>query len=505
MYGAHTYLDELVQKPYYEYKKLQPPPEMLAVMNPPNVQRGVEYLEVAANDTVIGAMLDLADVYCTEFFNDTFQKNKEKAEEWYVRALGQDDKLFPLAFTRYGDFLMWQQRSTESRDMYRVAAEFGHARGQHEYAACLISDTSSADSSSEGLIGGESYEITMEEALQYLCKASEKGFYTPSYTALAKVLVEIAEKACGTVFFVGRSPIPRVVQILNIAMETTRPRYGSSQEWEDETSKLLEYYECRKKKCSSCGQEESEAHPLRVCGTCHSVAYCSKVCQKRDYRDGHKFDCCPRQELFNFQSLRYTLPWVSKDGWKKTGQGLPRLSSTGERSLMKMVEDDTDDLYGEDDQDVDEAILVNLMFRMRKNLETYLFQELNLQGDKTPTTPFLKSQIEMFSKTLQDYPGRKNFINAMDKVRIFGNDAAHNSDRKLVQAECEHAVDDYRSQKEKYEKYRERAMLAEGEKSGDVDAEAEARAEQAAASLLAELDIEWSVDSDKMSKKKGTK
>ena len=109
----------------------------------------------------------------------------------------------------------------------------------------------------------------------------------------------------------------------------------------------------------------------------------------------------------------------------------------------------------------------------------------------------------MFSKTLQDYPGRKNFINAMDKVRIFGNDAAHNSDRKLVQAECEHAVDDYRSQKEKYEKYRERAMLAEGEKSGDVDAEAEARAEQAAASLLAELDIEWSVDSDKMSKKKG--
>jgi hypothetical protein len=64
----------------------------------------------------------------------------------------------------------------------------------------------------------------------------------------------------------------------------------------------------------------------------------------------------------------------------------------------------------------------------------------------------------MFSKTLQDFPGSKTFINAMHQVRVFGNDAAHNSDSKLVQADCEQAVDDYRSQKEKYEKHRERAM-----------------------------------------------
>ncbi|KAK1746115.1 hypothetical protein QTG54_002722 [Skeletonema marinoi] len=432
---------------------------MLALMNPPNVKRGVVYLEEAAKHEVIGAMLDLADVYCTDFSNDEFQKSEEKAEEWYTKALGHHGTLFPLAFTRYGDFLMWQQRSTEARDMYRVAAEFGHARGQYEYAACLISSASSADISSEGLIGDAmSYEDTMEEALQYLCKASEKGFYSPSYTAFAKVLAELAEKAHGTVFSVGRSPIPRVAQILNVAMDTTRPRYGSSQEWEDETSKLLEHYECRKNQCSSCGQEESEARPLRLCGTCHSVAYCSKVCQKRDYRDGHKFDCCPRQELFNFQSLRYALPWVSKDGWKKIGQDLPQLSSTGERSLMKMIEDDTDELYGEDDQDVDEAVLVNFMFRMRKNLETYLHQELNLQVAKSPKMQTLKSKIDMFSKNLQDFPGREDFISAMHQVRILGNDAAHTSDSKLVQAECEQAVYDYRSQKDKYEQYRERPI-----------------------------------------------
>eukprot|EP00957_Ditylum_brightwellii_P064834 4918704-Ditylum_brightwellii.AAC.2 len=101
VFGAHTFLDELLFMPKYRYEKLKPPSFMLAVMNPPNVERGVRFLEEAAEHENISAMIDLADVYCTEFTNDLFEKDKEKAEHWYVRALGKRNKLSPLAFTHY--------------------------------------------------------------------------------------------------------------------------------------------------------------------------------------------------------------------------------------------------------------------------------------------------------------------------------------------------------------------------------------------------------------------
>ena len=117
-------------------------------------------------------------------------------------------------------------------------------------------------------------------------------------------------------------------------------------------------------------------HPLRTCGICGVVAYCSNVCQKKDYRDGHKFDCCSSKSLVDFKSVRLTLPWVSKVGWKGGVDELPTLCNTGGRSLVQMVEDETDELYGEEDQDYDQYSMNNLMFQMRKNLETYLQKEL---------------------------------------------------------------------------------------------------------------------------------
>lgn len=57
--GCHTYLDELILLPLYDRRP--PPSQMLAIMNPPNIQRGVDYLTSAAEHGVIAAMLDLAD------------------------------------------------------------------------------------------------------------------------------------------------------------------------------------------------------------------------------------------------------------------------------------------------------------------------------------------------------------------------------------------------------------------------------------------------------------
>ena len=412
--------------PLYEEKKLAPPSTLLAFMNPPNVQEGVYHLEKAAEDNIISAMLDLADAYCTHFTNDPFCKNKEKAEQWYVRALGKGNTIFPLAFTRYGDFLMLEQRTEEAKNMYKIAALHGHTRGQYEYAICLLEADVEFDICEKAVdnvsrktsLAVDAKRTTNQEnkteAIQYLCKASEKGFYAPSYTMLSKTLIEIAETAYGTVYSVGYSPLPRVMQILDLAKGCP---YGTSRSWEEERAMLLERYTSVRKKCSNCGQIGSTRHPLRLCGTCNVVAYCSNVCQKRDYRDGHKFDCCPREDLFNFESVKSTFPWLCKAGWKRGGVELPSLetSNKGGRSLIQMVEDETDELYGEEDQDYDEYVLMNQMFRMRKNLETYLQKQSPQPAERKLKHQSLQRQIEQFSETvLKDYPKHQDFVVAMD-------------------------------------------------------------------------------------------
>ena len=97
--GSQLFLDELSLLPVYQWKKLEPRGMTLSVMNPSNVPLPVSHLEIAAKNEIISAMLDLADTYCTNFSNDSFVKDKEKAEHWYVKALGKGNKICPLAFT----------------------------------------------------------------------------------------------------------------------------------------------------------------------------------------------------------------------------------------------------------------------------------------------------------------------------------------------------------------------------------------------------------------------
>ena len=457
VFGCHLFLDELVFLPVYRYKKLEPPCRQLAIMNPTMVERGVQLLEEAVESGIISAMLDLADIYCTNFFNDTFQQDRKKAEQWYIKAAGKGDRLFPLAFTHYGDFLKYERRFKEARNMYQIAATYGHSRGQYEYAYCLLEGIGCTTEDEKDTNNKTITNDNREEALEFLCKVCERGFYAPAYTYLAKVLIKIAEEAYGTVYPVGKSPLPRVLQILKLGKECP---YGNSQENEEEISNLIEFHQKQKLNCANCNQQGSDAYPLRYCNTCNSIAYCSKICQKRDFRDGHKFDCCSRKDLFHFQSVRQTLPWVSKAGWKRDNMHMPSLSDgTRTRNLIQMVEDETDEVYGEDDQDYDEYLLRNLMVRMRQNLETFLNREM----PHNKSNPILQNQIDSFAKKYKAYPRNKSFIDAMTKMKNLANNAAHDTTletNRLDKDKCEESVREFRRQKEDFMIYRERNVTS---------------------------------------------
>ena len=41
--------------------------------------------------------------------------------------------------------------------------------------------------------------------------------------------------------------------------------------------------------CQNCGEA---LKPLLMCSACHKVKYCSRTCQKRHWKEGHKYECC---------------------------------------------------------------------------------------------------------------------------------------------------------------------------------------------------------------------
>jgi hypothetical protein len=60
--------------------------------------------------------------------------------------------------------------------------------------------------------------------------------------------------------------------------------------------------------CSVCG-----AGKARRCNNCHSVAYCGKDCQVKDWKDGHKIMCCQlAQRLVDYSPQDPVLPAGSK-------------------------------------------------------------------------------------------------------------------------------------------------------------------------------------------------
>lgn len=350
--------------------------------------------------------------------------------------------------------------------MFEVAATYGHARGQYELARLLL-DGIGEDSplgQGKGDVSSQN-DDTMNLAVQWLCKASEKGYYVPSYTLLAETLINIAEKTYGSASIVGKSPIPRALQILSLAKDGN---HGNSTEAEKRTNELLKRYDCNQE-CCNCGANGSENNPLMSCAGCGAVSFCSKICQRKCFRDGHRFDCCSHDRLFDFHLIKLSLPWV-KDLILEGRESLPLLISEKRQTLMEMVEDDTDEIYGEEELEYDEHITVQLLLRMRNNLETYLGRKLGEEKNKEGGAPAggysnndavldaddlrnlnLFKRINLFAK--MDAQANEELSSAMHKIRELGNYATHRSpdDAGLDQNECEEAVRVYRRLKEEYE------------------------------------------------------
>ncbi|KAG5188602.1 hypothetical protein JKP88DRAFT_218286 [Tribonema minus] len=47
----------------------------------------------------------------------------------------------------------------------------------------------------------------------------------------------------------------------------------------------------RTKWCAVCGTSATSARPLKKCGGCHAVEYCSSECQLSHWRQAHKHAC----------------------------------------------------------------------------------------------------------------------------------------------------------------------------------------------------------------------
>ena len=73
--------------------------------------------------------------------------------------------------------------------------------------------------------------------------------------------------------------------------------------------------EIRSLGCAVCKKKETEQKPLKVCSQCKVSPYCSKKCQKTDWRAGHKEYCYKLGIIFQTinpkkdrNTLVFTLP-----------------------------------------------------------------------------------------------------------------------------------------------------------------------------------------------------
>lgn len=454
IHGQCSYVDEIECVPMYEPLSPDATNSLLSIMLSPDIEQGIGYLTIAAELEFVPAMLYLADVYSEYFSSSPGSHDKKKAEYWYTRALGKGSTIHPLAFTRYGLFLIREGRFKEARAIFQVAAEYGHARGQFEYAKCLLNGTERERlwlfHCITNIVSNDDHKQDIKmEAIQWLCKASQNGHYFPSYILLAKVIIEIAEKNnAGRADCVGRSPIPRAFQTLELAKSDRgvfrRRSINDREKTLKEIEDIFDQYEFTSTQCANCGQPDTEVNPLFACHTCRVVRYCSKLCQKKHYRDGHRIDCCSQRSLFRFDLIEKSLRYQANDisGNEVKGDAIGGEydgENNANKTLSRLVDDVTDEVYFGEDEDYDSERLAQLMLKMRRNLEKYIAQFVDVThaaNRKIPLTQRIKSLVNE-----KDVP--TELVSAMEMIRQFGNEAAHQMETNSAQLDhdkCKEAV-----------------------------------------------------------------
>ncbi len=122
---------------------------------------------------------------------------------------------------------------------------------------------------------------------QFYLEISEKyssGNMT-NHLILAKTLLELSEKNYGTRHPpAGYSSIPRVLYLLSKSIDRDEDNPVAQ-----ELIKELKI----QNKCANCGREAESmpAKKLKQCAVCEAVSYCSRDCQVKHWKDGHKSDC----------------------------------------------------------------------------------------------------------------------------------------------------------------------------------------------------------------------
>lgn len=299
MNGSGTFVDEIECMPIYA--PIVERPMILAAMDPSHAGMAARWLTKSAAKGYIPAMLNLADAYTIDFpMDNTLKPDKAKAEMWFQRALGENDRVSPIAFTRYGLFLDKEGRHSKARQVFEVAAHLGHAKGQHEYAKYLL------EGKGRPLISYLYQNDYATQAIKCLCKNSKEG-HAPSMVLLAKTLMDFGEKASTTIDEVGCSPLPRALMMLRLAEKNAT---NDTKAVEEIQSILLSFQKRRQKKqCANCGKkQQSKQNPILDCSQCKAVSYCDQACQTMHYRDGHRRDCVSEDRLFEFDLMRGIFP-----------------------------------------------------------------------------------------------------------------------------------------------------------------------------------------------------
>ena len=74
---------------------------------------------------------------------------------------------------------------------------------------------------------------------------------------------------------------------------------GLSVEQLDDLNELVPPHiqeELKKGQCSGCGHARRLQEKFRACSRCNVTRYCSKECQKKHWKEGHKKECVAKEE-----------------------------------------------------------------------------------------------------------------------------------------------------------------------------------------------------------------
>ncbi len=52
--------------------------------------------------------------------------------------------------------------------------------------------------------------------------------------------------------------------------------------------------------CLGCGTMDNK---MSACGACHAVSYCTSICQKKDWKERHRYECQAMKQAYDAMKL----------------------------------------------------------------------------------------------------------------------------------------------------------------------------------------------------------